>query len=392
MQIIFHIGQPKTASTAIQACLARNREQLAAQGVLYPRALGQQKAALLGSIFRSSSGLDASTKNELLSALRNELAGDYSRALISNETFFNTPFQERLKGVFGPYATSWRVLCYVRRPDEHMVSNYQQLVKGPHVYTFDRFFETYVASGYYRYAEAIDRWANVFGKESVEVRVFHRKTLDGSPVEDFTQWLGLNTETLSMDAESGSNESLDRINTELIRLLHLGLVERPELMQRHSLDQILHRLRSVDSGERVRLETARARFLQDAVRADHERLAERYLSPEHAAVLLAPPAEVPPYPPLDRDELAARITSLFDDPDLVRYALERAEQPSQQDTIPRDLIARPRKEVAASALKQFDPDPPRPEEGEDVERNDTGKAPERTGSLLSTLAAWVRRR
>jgi hypothetical protein len=39
VQFIFHIGQQKTASTAIQSHLAYNRSRLARQGVLYPSAL-----------------------------------------------------------------------------------------------------------------------------------------------------------------------------------------------------------------------------------------------------------------------------------------------------------------------------------------------------------------
>jgi hypothetical protein len=121
-------------------------------------------------------------------------------------------------------------------------------------------------------------------------------------------------------------------------------------MQRHSLAQI-----TADYAGSTRRTCAagyaRAKRLQEKVRVDHEQLAERYLSPEHAAVLLAPPPEGSAYPPLDRDELARRITHLFNDPELVRFAQERAEQPSHQDTIPRELIARPREEVAARTLR-----------------------------------------
>jgi hypothetical protein len=154
------------------------------------------------------------------------------------------------------------------------------------------------------------------------------------------------------------------------------LVERPELMQRHEVGRIKGRLRSLDTGKRVRLDTTRAKYLQERFRADHERLAERYLSPEHAAVLLAPPPEVPPYPPFDRDDLARRIMRLFNDPDLVHFALENAEQPSKRDTIPRDLITPSREEVAARTLRRFR----------------YGKALERIVSLLPALSALVRRR
>jgi hypothetical protein len=154
-------------------------------------------------------------------------------------------------------------------------------------------------------------------------------------------------------------------------------------MQRHSLSQITGRLRRLDTGERVRLDTTRAKRLQDKVRVDHEQLAERYLSPEHAAVLLAPPPEGSAYPLLDQNELARRITHLFNDPELVRFAQERAEQPSHQDTIPRELIARPREEVAARTLQNF--------ARSDVWQKGS-KLIRRMSRLVSSLAAAIRKR
>ncbi len=347
MQVILHIGQQKTGSTAIQACLSRNRTQLAAQGVLYPRSLGEKKANLINDLVASGSGLGAS-REAILSSINAEFSGKYPRALISEENLFERADPHLVKEFFGRYATSWRILCYIRRPDEHINTYYQQGVKDVYICTFDRFFEKYSDSTYYRYADIIGRWAEAFGREAVEVRVFHRKTLEGSPIEDFTQWAGLDLEGLSFDAEERVNESLDCVNTELLRLLHLSLVEKPDLLQKHSLRGIVARLRSLDTGERLRLDTARAKRLQEKLQEDQKRLAERFLSPEHAAVLLAPPAEVPLPLPIDRNALAERIMTLFGDADLARFAAERAEQSTGQDRIPIELRDRAREEKVAA--------------------------------------------
>lgn len=335
MQIIFHIGQQKTASSTIQKFLAHNRKELAAQKVLYPRALGEAKANLITDLVTNKLSL-AAARETILANLRAEFSGNYTRALLSNENLFGGKKTPRLmKEMFEQYATSWRVLCYLRRPDEHVVSQYQQGVKGPYVGTFDSFLEGKLHSDYYHYAQRVERWARVFGKDAVEVRVFHRKTLRGSPIEDFTQWVGLDPEGLSFEAEGAVNESLDRLNTEILRFLHLCQVEQPDLLQNHNTKRVLGRLRALDTGERLRLDTERAKHLQEQFRQDHERLAKHYLSPEHAAVLLASPADVPLPPPLNRDALFQRMMALFNDADLARLVVERAEQPAHVRKIPK---------------------------------------------------------
>jgi hypothetical protein len=340
MQIVFHIGQQKTASSTIQTFLAHNRTELAARKVLYPRAFGETKATLISDFVTDAPRL-ADTSATIRANLTREFAGDFAKAIISNENLITSKrgaIPGRLKETFAPYATSWRVLCYVRRPDEHIVSQYQQKVRGGYVGTFDQFFDHQLNSQYYGYAHWLDRWAEIFGEGVVEARVFHRKTLQGSPVDDFVQWLGLEREGLSEEAQGHVKESLDRMNTEILRFLHLCQVEAPDLLGRHDVKRMLQRLGTLDTGARQRLDTDRALRLQERVRADHARLAQRYLSPEHAAVLLAPPAEVPPQPPLDRDMLFERMMALFDDADLARRAVAGADQPSDRGRTPGKLL------------------------------------------------------
>jgi hypothetical protein len=361
MQIILHIGQQKTASTAIQACLAQNRKQLAAQRVLYPRAFGHKKSTIIKEFVSDDPSLGES-RETIVSNFRAELTGNYNRIIFSDENLFigggGGRIPRLLKDAFGQYATSWRVLCYIRRPDEHIASFYQQKVKGPYVNTFGKFFDEQLQDQTYNYSKFIDKWSNVFGKDALEVRVFHRKTLKGSPVNDFIQWVGLDPESLSFDPEEHANESLDRVNTEILRLLHVCMVERPDLFHRNDLKPnikpMIRRLRALDTGERLRLDTARAKLLHERFREDHERVAERYLTPEDAAILLAPPSEIQPPPPIDREVLASRIMALFNDPDLAQFAMQRAEQPTELDRIPATLVIPPRQSEVARAVKQFD--------------------------------------
>src|SRR5687767_14590910 len=87
MQTILHIGQQKTASTSIQMYCAANRRQLAGQGILYPSALGNRKTSYLKHLAAGGPKLPAS-REELTARLRAEFAGDYTKAVISDETIY----------------------------------------------------------------------------------------------------------------------------------------------------------------------------------------------------------------------------------------------------------------------------------------------------------------
>ncbi|HEX2552230.1 MAG TPA: hypothetical protein VHL98_00920 [Microvirga sp.] len=325
MQIILHIGQPKTASTTIQAYLAQNRKRLAARGVLYPAALGDHKATALSDLNAVDEKLTAS-QEQIIARMQAEFSGGYDRAILSNETLFATGKSTltRLKRVLDPFATSYRVLCYIRRPDEHVASQYQQKVKSGYVGTFEGFFAERLNGGYYEYTRFLDRWAQVFGQEAVELRLFHRKALRGGPIDDFLQWTGIDPAGLSSPERGHANESLDPIGTEIVRLLHLGKAEDPDLAGKSGARRIVARLRDLDTGQRLRLDGERARLLHETVRSDHERLAALYLPPDQAGLLLAPPAETPPQPPLDGEALFARMSAVFADPDLARRLMETA--------------------------------------------------------------------
>lgn len=356
MQIIFHIGQQKTASTAIQSLLAHNRKRLAAQGVLYPLALGGSKATLISDVATGKRSLGGAGE-QILANLRAEMSGGHSRVIVSNENLFGggrlpkTP--RALKETFADRATSWRVLCYLRRPDEHLASLYQQNVKGGLTLPLEAFFEERLNGSYYSYARRLEQWAEVFGEDAVEVRLFHRATLKGSPFEDFAQWLGLDPASLSLDGRVRANESLDRLNTETLRLVNLLHLEQPDRIRGRNKKRIMARLRALDTGERLRLDGERARRLHERFREDHERLAARYLSAGEAAILLAPPAETPPPPPLDPAAISERMTALFGDPDLARLAVEAAGRPVDQSRVPKDATAKKRAK-STRALRQYE--------------------------------------
>jgi hypothetical protein len=342
MHITIHIGIQKTGSTSIQTYLNVNRRHFAAQGVAV---LGKVKELWKPGIRIPSFSFE-------------DISRTYSQAIISNENLYTGQFSKlrkslravdsaqlpkHLKNELEQYATSWRILCYVRRPSEHIVSVYQQMVKARFAGTLNDFYEDCLNSDYYRYAFQMERWVEVFGEGAVDVRVFHPKTLRGSPSEDFVRWTGIDPETLPPDEQGPSNESLDRVNVALLHFHNRCKIEAPDLLRKHAHLQkkkLISALRAFDTGERLRLDAERATRLHEQFREDHELLAMRHLSPEHAAVLLAPVSDAPPPPPLDRETLYTRMMAVFNDPDLADLAVEKAEHSTNLPWKPEDPAAR----------------------------------------------------
>src|SRR4028119_1241133 len=90
MQIILHIGQPKTASTTIQLYFDRNRSQLAAQGVLYPTSLGMKKSFIAPFLNRKGRRANLlGSEEEIVSRLRDEFSSSVEKAVLSDETIFH---------------------------------------------------------------------------------------------------------------------------------------------------------------------------------------------------------------------------------------------------------------------------------------------------------------
>jgi hypothetical protein len=345
MQILLHIGQQKTASTSIQMHLAANRGGLARQGILYPSTLGTRKTSYLKHLTAGGSKLPAS-REELSARLRAEFAGDYTKAVISDETIFPAGKERsklKVKAALDGLGTSWRVLCYVRRPDEHIVSQFQQKVRNASgdsarldFATFDDFYLDRLTGDYYRYAMHMENWEKVFGKGSVEVRVFHRSTLQGSPVSDFIQWIGADPERLAPEDRKPANESLDRISTEILLFLSYYRRREPDRISQDDVSRALATLRPAISDDRMRLDYKLAKQMHERFAKDHERLAARYLSPEHAAILLAPPVERPPQPPLEAEVIHQRVMALFGDAELAQTAAEAIANRSRRPRVRRE--------------------------------------------------------
>lgn len=127
-RIIFHIGPPKTGSSAIQHFLHLHRESLAEHGVVYPRHNVDENGISSGNARticeEDREGRLVLCADKLQHVLANFAAAtDKHILLFSSESFF------RIADDIPKYVPDAEILCFVRNPIEFQLSIYNQSVK-----------------------------------------------------------------------------------------------------------------------------------------------------------------------------------------------------------------------------------------------------------------------
>ena len=226
-KVIFHIGQHKTGSKALQSFLSINRENLLRHNIFYPQ--GSSLKRLEGVYHHSHFLLYVLAKYECLNAHRSDYASENfwkthrkfcahdsvvsffefvekSRKenkahtiIFSAEDLFDMQTAHELSFDEGwiLYASNllaqsarkvgWdpNLVVYLRRPDQLLNAHYAQFIKGSDLnhLSFDAFHTTFKPR-----LDAINilkAWENSFSKEKMQVRPYENIFMHGGIVRDF---------------------------------------------------------------------------------------------------------------------------------------------------------------------------------------------------------------
>ena len=260
LDLVLHVGAGKTGTSSIQAFMRGNRDRLASLGTLYPRSPGGARHARLV--------LFASPDEELVNfphwsrqrhqdparfrkvfrrrLLREIEESGLSRVLLSDEELFKAspPALQRLATFTGEVARNLRVVCYLRRQDDHMVSRYQQGVKIGWVSRLDAWAHEDMTD-LYDYATRLIRHEELLRPTELVVRRYEPGAFSGgSLLQDFLEAAGIDARVDELAQISDRNASLDAETVEFLRLLNLhrveqegavpGLIDNRELVSRLS--------------------------------------------------------------------------------------------------------------------------------------------------------------
>jgi hypothetical protein len=252
-ELVVHVGMGKTGTSSIQHFLRANEEALAEHGVLYPRSPGGRRhirlglfitpdAEFAGSRVARRQSQDPAWREQILAspaafreafeaALADEIdASGLSRVLMSDEAVFgSSEGSMRLLGDFARrHGAALRLVCYLRRQDDHVISRYQQAVKWGEVRRIAERTAELELSPTYDYDERLDAWSRLAEPADLVVRRFERDRFHGgSLTHDFLEAAGVAVDPAALDEEPPTlNESLDAESVEFLRILNLHRVRR----------------------------------------------------------------------------------------------------------------------------------------------------------------------
>lgn len=247
MKLVCHIGTPKTASTYLQNTCAANSEWLARRGVRYPGMLAPDSnhitlfyaaAGQLHDFARDYGLQDAAAVTAFRARLSDHIADVVETAapgidtvLMSSENLTGNLIRPgeiaRLRDLLSPHFESIRIVAYLRRQDDALLSMYGEYMRrGFSRQPFERFLDVALKDRgmvpYLYYKAMLSQWIAAFGREAISVRLFDRAALRGGEVlQDFmAEVLGAETDLSDLVPSAKDNVGLAAPVLEFLRVMH----------------------------------------------------------------------------------------------------------------------------------------------------------------------------
>ncbi len=241
MKIYLHIGTENTGTTSIQKFFLLNRKELKKQGIYYPNIDESNHVSL--TLFASNnfdriSGLipfqfsnkkfnKDTYKNNIETKLSTEiskLSKNIHTIIFSNEhcssRLLDVDEMSILKGLLEKISNEIKIVVYIKRQDELLLSQYNTYVKSGGTDNKAEYINYCYDSNnpnYYNNWVTLNKWASIFGKENLIIRVFDKpKLLKGSIIHDFLDLLNIKTNDRYVFPEP-QNKSFDNLTIEFLR-------------------------------------------------------------------------------------------------------------------------------------------------------------------------------
>ena len=209
-RLCIHIGHYKTGTTILQYICAYSRGPLARAGLDYARIQqhNDKHSHLAFALLRAAGvqtlmhGYKQKVTPETLwqALIEYTVASKHDTVLISSEEFMrlgNYPkamaHLARLVKEETPAGLTIEIISYVRAPDSHIRSWYNQLIKmGVRTPGFNDAVAGFIERVHLDYKVAIQPWVDIFGAHAVQVRPYLSKGVDGLAMpRDFFAALGV---------------------------------------------------------------------------------------------------------------------------------------------------------------------------------------------------------
>jgi hypothetical protein len=211
---------------------------LAELDCLYPKTPGRTRHARLGLFVQPVSALDdlpswhrqgVTSPKEFRQTFRRRLIREINqsgltRVLMSDEALYGSADAalQRLRRLTDRIARTLRVVVYLRRQDDHLVSRYQQVVKVGETRRLDARTRQLDLSKTYDYDARLSTWQRLVEPSDVVVRRFEKDSFaEGSLYQDFLDAAGIDARAEHWQQTRIQNESLDAEAVEFIRICNI---------------------------------------------------------------------------------------------------------------------------------------------------------------------------
>jgi hypothetical protein len=326
-ELFLHIGRPKAGSTALQNFLHDNRSALLQRGLLYPRSpMFNGASHKLALVFQpelpDAKCVAERSAAQVYSELFTEVeSAGVRRMVASSENLFlvdpNLP-----RDLLAEVADT-KIVCYVRRQDEVLVSSLLQEMQMGDIdedvdvekYAFDQ-----ARLRWLDYSTVLDRWSAAFGHSNIVVRVLERGQMQGTIEEDFMSILGISMAGLKQPT-GRANPSPARDVLDVIKMIGAtssgsGLLVR-QLMQRSLLEASEKIGAKGRFDARALVPAAIRRRVLEHFRASNAEVARKYLGKKDGVLFSNEKIEAPDsstgYSGLDLERFAVMATTLLAD-------------------------------------------------------------------------------
>jgi hypothetical protein len=208
MELIVHIGTPKTGTTSVQELLFKNRAALNSQGFHFLQCAGERNNRELAVYSLRDDVPDeilrwrgirtpeqrAAFRDGLKERLQEELSslGDSIHTVIVSSEQLSARLNHcdevgRFQSLVSPHFSDIRILVWLREQCNMATSRYSTAVRSGVTLGFRAFMnDCHPGNPLFNYLDLLDRWADVFGRENITPRVFHRDHfVQGDLLSDF---------------------------------------------------------------------------------------------------------------------------------------------------------------------------------------------------------------
>lgn len=255
--LYIHIGTSKTGTTTIQTYCGINREQLKSKGVLFPimpyhydRITKNRNGHFLYAMIYENGVRNKEKEKQVLKQELDYIVDcfkDYDNVLLSEESIWWATATRR-KGLWkylqehsqqNNYQV--KIIVYLRRQDQFMMSRYNQIIKTDTGGGTQRFYEYFKdMNGKYKcvmnYRQRLDYMAKFFPKENIVVKRFDRSYFyNGDLNADFLHILGVEIDDTFAELPKDENLGISVQSGELKRVLNrlgtMTFAENQKLLQ-----------------------------------------------------------------------------------------------------------------------------------------------------------------